>query len=136
MRTIFSGPKMYNAQATHLGDGSHGTTRLHMDIADAVNIMAHACCTPSGGPGYATWDIFRAEDADALRSFLRAQFKVPSDVDPIHRQRYYLHTGLLNMLAATHGVRSHRIYQVPGQAVFIPAGCAHQVRIPTTFQSS
>ncbi|KAG6913740.1 hypothetical protein DXG01_004647, partial [Tephrocybe rancida] len=32
------GPKMYNTMAT-LGAGSKSSTRLHMDMADAVNIM-------------------------------------------------------------------------------------------------
>jgi [histone H3]-dimethyl-L-lysine9 demethylase len=118
---------MYNAQATHDGPGSLGTTRLHMDVADAVNIMTHACATPEGRPGYATWDIFRAEDASALRAFLRARFCVPTHEDPIHRQCFYLDCEMRQELARKYGVWSHRIYQTPGEAVFIPAGCAHQV---------
>jgi hypothetical protein len=118
---------MYNAQATTDNEGSFGSTRLHMDMSDAMNIMTHACATPCGAPGYAIWDIFKAGDAGKLRRFLRARFSIPDHVDPIHAQKWYLDAALRRELHAQEGVVSHRIYQVPGQAVFIPAGCAHQV---------
>jgi lysine-specific demethylase 3 len=123
-----SGPKMYNAQATSDEPGSFGTTRLHMDMSDAMNIMTFACKTPDGADGYAIWDLFKAGDANKLRLFLRSKFVIPDHVDPIHAQKWYLDVNLRKQLFEEHGVKSHRIYQVPGQAVFIPAGCAHQVR--------
>lgn len=46
---------------------------------------------------------------------------------PIHTQRIFLSAPLRAALLASHGVRSFRILQRPHQAVFIPAGCAHQV---------
>jgi hypothetical protein len=48
--------------------------------------------------------------------------------DPIHGQQYYLDEDLRLELYQRTGVMSFRVYQQPGEAVFIPAGCAHQVR--------
>ncbi|KAI0363568.1 Clavaminate synthase-like protein [Pilatotrama ljubarskyi] len=121
------GPKMYNAMASFESQGSKGSTRLHMDMADAINIMTYASLTPDGRPGCAAWDIFRAEDTSKLRKFLRKKFKGQYQHDPIHSQQFYLDTSLRQELYKDYGVMSHRIYQRPGEAVFIPAGCAHQV---------
>ncbi|TCD62733.1 hypothetical protein EIP91_006458 [Steccherinum ochraceum] len=121
------GPKMYNAMASFEGQGSKGSTRLHMDMADAVNIMLYASPTPDGKPGGAVWDLFKAEDAVKLRKFLRKKFKGQYQNDPIHSQTFYLDTQLRQELFDDYGIQSHRVYQTPGQAVFIPAGCAHQV---------
>jgi lysine-specific demethylase 3 len=122
------GPKMYNAFASSLGDGSKGSTKLHMDMADAVNIMTYAEACPDGSPGCAAWDLFRACDSDKLRTFLRNKFpKQSAATDPIHAQQCYLDEVLRKELYEQQGVMSYRVYQRPGEAVFIPAGCAHQV---------
>ncbi len=42
---------MYNAFATADTEGSKGSTRLHMDMADAVNIMVYAEPCSDGAPG-------------------------------------------------------------------------------------
>lgn len=122
------GPKMYNALASSLCEGSKGTTRLHMDMADAVNIMTYTESSPDGSPGCAAWDLFRASDSDKIRAFLRQKFPKQSAVtDPIHSQQHYLDEVLRKELYDQFGVMSYRVYQRPGEAVFIPAGCAHQV---------
>lgn len=122
-----------------VGPGGKGSTRLHMDMADAVNIMLHTS-PPLGenvplehAPGVAAWDIFRAEDADKIRAYLRewARKSKPSWIitdDPIHTHAYYIDSGMRKQLWREYGVRSWRIYQRQGEAIFIPAGCAHQVR--------
>lgn len=120
---------MYNAMASFESAGSKGSTRLHMDMADAVNIMTYASPTPDGKPGCAAWDLFRACDADKLRTFLRRKFKGSYQHDPIHSQQIYLDSTLRKELFDMYGIKSHRVYQKPGEAVFIPAGCAHQVRL-------
>ncbi|EMD40603.1 hypothetical protein CERSUDRAFT_80259 [Gelatoporia subvermispora B] len=121
------GPKMYNAMASFEQEGSKGSTRLHMDMADAVNVMLYAAPMPDGRPGCAAWDIFRAEDTAKLRKFLRRKFKGQYQHDPIHSQSFFLDSVAREELYRDTGIRSHRIYQHPGEAVFIPAGCAHQV---------
>ncbi|KAK9240896.1 hypothetical protein V1525DRAFT_142622 [Lipomyces kononenkoae] len=161
------GPKLYNSYPSSHGPSGHGSTTLHLDVTDAVNIMAFAY--PNGSsdeltniPGVdsshpqqaigAVWDIFRAEDSDKIRQFIlereqedpitynnpfltakREKAKgskvVPkfSTDDPIHRQVFYLPDGELVLLRKRFGVVPFRIWQKPGDAVFVPAGCAHQV---------
>ncbi|KAN0061482.1 hypothetical protein ACQY0O_006329 [Thecaphora frezii] len=129
------GPKMYNAWPSSEAPGGKGTTRLHMDMADAVNIMLYAEPPKEADlpeehkPGVAAWDIFRAEDADKVRQFLREELDPRSEFkdDPIHIQRYFIDAELRVKLFRRYGVRGWRIYQRIGEAVFIPAGCAHQV---------
>ncbi|KAF7776524.1 hypothetical protein Agabi119p4_4917 [Agaricus bisporus var. burnettii] len=120
------GPKMYNALASNCKEGSKGTTRLHLDMADALNILMHAENSPDGSPGCAVWDIFRSTDTSKLRTFLHCKF--PKQViDLIHGQEVYLDDVCQKELYKQFGVKSYRIYQRPGEAIFIPAGCAHQV---------
>lgn len=103
-----------------------------MDMADAVNIMLYAV-DEHGQEGVAAWDIFRCQDSNAIRDFLRKEF--PPEryhyTDPIHSQHFFLTTKLRKKLWDEYGVKSWRIYQRPGEAVFIPAGCAHQVCVDT-----
>lgn len=108
---------------------SKGTTRLHMDMADVVNIMLYAAGTPAGGEGCAAWDLFKAEDAPKLRKYMRKKFKGQFQHDPIHSQQFYLDSTHREELFKEYGVKSHRVYQKPGEAVFIPAGCAHQASV-------
>lgn len=125
---------MYNAFATQDTEGSKGSTRLHMDMADAVNVMVYAEQCSDGSLGGARWDLYRAEDAPAIRQFLSERFKLASGLDPIHSQQFYLDERLRADLFAKTGVKSHCVIQRQGEAVFIPAGCAHQVR--TIYYSS
>jgi len=148
------GPKMYNAypavdflalgkaekrltkeEKDNLIYDVKGTTNLHLDLTDAVNIMVYE----AGGEGAplittaakkipmcgAIWDIFPRSATRIIREYLRE--KVPGVDDPIHRHCYYLSEQELADLARK-GARSYRIFQNTGDAVFIPAGCAHQVR--------
>lgn len=98
-------------------------------MADAVNVMLFASPRADGSLGFAAWNIFRAEDAGLIRTFLRRKHPgLAATDDPIHSQQYFLDSELRQELYDTLGVQSWRINQRPGQAVFIPAGCAHQVR--------
>jgi lysine-specific demethylase 3 len=77
---------MYCAHAS----GSGGSTCLHLDMSDAVNVLTYASETPDGKDGYATWHIFVEADTDLLRCYMRKAFGVPQTEDPIHSQAYYL----------------------------------------------
>ncbi|CAA7269026.1 unnamed protein product [Cyclocybe aegerita] len=139
------GPKMYNAMASTQEPGTKGSTRLHMDMADALNVMLYATPCEDGTPGYAAWDLFKAEDSDKIRAYLRKKFgpggagaktgdKASAAAqaqlmthDPIHGQQFYLDAEMRMELAQACDVRAIRIYQRPGDGIFIPAGCAHQV---------
>lgn len=53
----------------------------------------------------------------------------PPDHDPIHDQSWYLDQVLRRRLYEEYGVQGWSIVQFLGDAVFIPAGAPHQVRL-------
>jgi [histone H3]-dimethyl-L-lysine9 demethylase len=95
-----------------------------------VNIMTFALPNEASinRGGAAVWDIFPADATDTIRTFLRESVD-PNIDDPVLRQAFYISTPLLEKLREEYHVVPWRIYQNPGDAVFIPAGCAHQVQI-------
>ncbi|KAJ2803406.1 hypothetical protein H4R20_002910 [Coemansia guatemalensis] len=152
------GPKMYCAYGSSDSKGGVGTTNLHCDMADAVNIMAYA----SRGflrkhsinvPGIwtrdqeesaiendqtvhsdrvtaaAVWDIFPPHVVEHLRKYIRKRTNA-EDGDPIHDQATFLtrpqREELFLQLGGDEGI-CYRVHQNPGDAVFVPAGSAHQV---------
>ncbi|KAI0691401.1 hypothetical protein C8T65DRAFT_587239 [Cerioporus squamosus] len=121
------GPKIYNAYASVSDNDHNGSTRLHMDVADAVNIMTYASLTSNGEQGYALWHIFARHHAPLLRNYLGRRTKgARTEGDAIHNQDTYLTPVMLDELKQL-GVEPYVIQQYVGDAVFIPAGCAHQV---------
>jgi len=97
-------------------------------MADAVNIMMYAAKREDGSDGYAVWNVYRAVDSKPIREFLDEHFPGASEgLDPIHSQIHFLDVALRKQLFEEKGFGSYRIVQKPGDAVFIPAGCAHQV---------
>jgi hypothetical protein len=124
---------MYNCTGTDRLDDPHGSTHLHKDMTDAVNMMVWAANLPDGSPGYALWHLFPPAIAHILRQFLKEEgLDGPGDI--INAQCVYLGTGLLDRLADRYNVRPFVIYQHPGEAVFIPANWAHQVGFHTCFE--
>ena len=123
------GPKMYNAYESL---DAYGSTNLHMDMADAVNIMIAAEKTTTAEYG-AVWDIYSRAATPHIRSLLNthAERKELDITDGIHDQAFYLNRHMREELGRhtinNEPVRSWRIFQNPGDAVIIPAGCAHQV---------
>ncbi|KAF8144397.1 hypothetical protein K438DRAFT_1631881, partial [Mycena galopus ATCC 62051] len=115
------GPKMCNAK------GSVET--LRMDIIDTFNLTTYAATHADGQEGYAVWDIFRPQDRDKLREFMRANYPL-SEPDSIRPQPVYLDDAARLQLWETYSVKSYRFNQKAGEAVFIPAGCAYQVCHP------
>jgi lysine-specific demethylase 3 len=120
---------MYIAYGNLNSDNPHGSTRLHLDVTAAVNIMLYAADHPDGSSGLAVWHIFPASATSDIRKFLLQEetvgFNGPGD--PIHNHDIYLDPPLLALLASKYGIQPYTIYQAPGDAIFIPAGCAHQV---------
>ena len=126
---VIPGPKMYNAHGDPANNLRHGSTRLHLDVTGAVNIMLYAADQLDGSPGGALWHIFGPEATPILRQFMREEAAGATEEpgDPIHNQSTYLTPSLLETLSQRYGLHPYTISQHPGDAVYIPAGCAHQV---------
>ncbi|CAN8237695.1 unnamed protein product [Cochlearia groenlandica] len=87
--------------------------------------------------GGAVWDIFRREDVPKLMQYLEnhkhefCHFKdKPLDfvIHPIHDQTMFLNESHKKQLKEEFDIEPWTFEQHLGEAVFIPAGCPHQVR--------
>jgi hypothetical protein len=78
--------------------------------------------------GCALWHIFPQAASSLICDYLRRHVGFSGPGHPIHSQCVYLTPGMLAALERLHEVRPFTIRQKPRQAIYIPAGCAYQVR--------
>ena len=108
---------MYSALRDRKGIGS---TRLHMDVAPAFNVLVHA-----ESQGCAAWQIFARKDTDSLAAWMRKRYKIKGH--PVHQQQVYLTEDDLVDLWKETQIHPYTIHQRQNHIVLIPPGCAHQV---------
>lgn len=101
----------------------HRDTHLHLDATSSVTVLMHEQAVARPG---AVWLIFRQEHKERLCEYLKQQYNCTED-DPIHSHRFFIDDADLQRLAKD-GVYPHHFVQHQGQAVFVNAGCAYQVR--------
>ncbi|KAI9355856.1 hypothetical protein BD770DRAFT_390889 [Pilaira anomala] len=111
-----------------------GKTNLHCDITDAVNVMYYADdkTTKERPVAAALWHIFPFECMRSLCEYISLVKDVGS-LHPILDHGFYLDDEDLKKLKNDYGVTPFTVHQNPGDTVYIPAGCAHQV---ATFSNS
>ncbi|KAH7415686.1 hypothetical protein KP509_14G056700 [Ceratopteris richardii] len=94
-------------------------------------------CHTKGPSGGALWDIFRREDVPKLESYLNRHWKefrhlgdelLDKVINPIHDQTIFIDEEHKRKLKEEEGIEPWTFEQYAGEAVFIPAGCPHQVR--------
>ncbi|XP_047970080.1 uncharacterized protein LOC125213527 isoform X2 [Salvia hispanica] len=103
------------------------TRDSHLKSGKASTDVAH---------GAAVWDIFRRQDVPMLTEYLLKHQKeffhndnsVNFVVHPIHDQIFYLDEKHKRQLKEEFSIEPWTFEQHLGEAVFIPAGCPHQVR--------
>lgn len=123
-------------EATYSDDGVDNEASIESDVnAERDNFLDnHMTDVVYGG---AVWDIFRRQDVPKLIEYLQKHQKefrhinnhpVTSVIHPIHDQTLFLSERHKKQLKEEFNVEPWTFEQHLGEAVFIPAGCPHQVR--------
>ncbi|KAF3663999.1 putative 60S acidic ribosomal protein P0-1-like [Capsicum annuum] len=105
---------------------------------DSVSLIVQDRCEGfEEADGGALWDVFRRQDVPKLEEYLRKHFRefrhiygspLPLAVHPIFDETFYLSTEHKKRLKEEYGIEPWTFVQKLGEAVFVPAGCPHQVR--------
>ncbi|KAL2996405.1 hypothetical protein AAZX31_10G269800 [Glycine max] len=132
----FHQPSGGNAVAIANEDGLSCGSKLKE--VDKVKLKQESDMLSAGdGSEGALWDIFRRQDVPKLQEYLRKHFRefrhihccpLKQVIHPIHDQTFYLTVEHKRKLKEEYGIEPWTFIQKVGDAVFVPAGCPHQVR--------
>ncbi|CAL9749202.1 unnamed protein product [Musa acuminata subsp. burmannicoides] len=132
--TVYSDKQEHPAHLEGRGETTRGVDEEKCDKQPAAAGMEVEQKHPDGG---ALWDIFRRKDVVKLEEYIRKHSRefrhvhcspVEQVIHPIHDQSFYLTMEHKRKLKAEYGIEPWTFEQKLGEAVFIPAGCPHQVR--------
>ncbi|KAJ7965343.1 Lysine-specific demethylase JMJ25 [Quillaja saponaria] len=146
-RKLCSQPSNVSAEARFVNElNTSGTTASQIEINNSESTKPELRSTQDflqnhdnleSQYGSAVWDIFRRQDVPKLIEYLWKHHKefrhvnnlpVNSVAHPIHDQTLYLSERHKKQLKEEFDVEPWTFEQHLGEAVFIPAGCPHQVR--------
>lgn len=96
-------------------------------MSDAVNIMLWSKNAKDGSPGYARWMIFPPPSVPGLRKFIAECKGGEKDGNGVISASVFITPGDLPVLRGEYGIIPRVFHQHVNEAVYIPAGCPHQV---------
>ncbi|CAF2125778.1 unnamed protein product [Brassica napus] len=120
-----------------IADENHNDVCLKTERLSSEETNGNANESSKAVRGGAVWDIFRREDVPKLIEYLKRhkhEFRhfynepVKSVIHPIHDQSMFLSESQKKQLKEEFDIEPWTFEQHLGEAVFIPAGCPHQVR--------
>ncbi|KAG5405230.1 hypothetical protein IGI04_011349 [Brassica rapa subsp. trilocularis] len=120
-----------------IADENHNDVCLKTERLSPEETNGNANESSKAVRGGAVWDIFRREDVPKLIEYLKRhkhEFRhfynepVKSVIHPIHDQSMFLSESQKKQLKEEFDIEPWTFEQHLGEAVFIPAGCPHQVR--------
>ncbi|KAK1324525.1 hypothetical protein QJS10_CPA01g01892 [Acorus calamus] len=139
-----SHPSVGTAEKTHVSDGAQNHFPGNKEINSQMSKESLFLCdclkcgsTLKSDHSGALWDIFRREDVPKLNEYLQNHWRefrhienVPLNnvIHPIHDQTIFLNERHKKQLKEEFNIEPWTFEQYLGEAVFIPAGCPHQVR--------
>ncbi|KAF5939505.1 hypothetical protein HYC85_023764 [Camellia sinensis] len=131
------------SEVKKLDQDKSGKSAEYSNAGTMLDGLEHADCG-------SVWDLFRRQDVPKLQEYLKKHFRgfrhiycsplqqtaalgrnltiVNLVVHPIHDQTFYFPLEHKRKLKEEYGIEPWTFVQKLGDAVFIPAGCPHQVR--------
>lgn len=100
-----------------------------MDKSAAVNVMLYSDESAENVPHGARWDIWPMSSISSLSKTLEPSAPDEACISgqPIISGLYYACPEIIAKAFSSSRIRHWIINQLPGEAVFIPPGCPHQV---------